>query len=324
MTIARSVMRMIGVGLLLTSCVGAAVAQSAKDSLVIYTKAGRINHAVGSVHGRGDAADAGRILTVSDEIAAGEIVDTGANTQLEVLLSPGSYLRMGENSEFQLVSTSLDDIRLIVRRGSAVIETGGGPDDVMQIQVAAGGNTAVIEKRGIYRINMTPDGAQFMAINGQFYLGRQRLKVKSGNLVPVSSGTIGEVAKFDKKATQDALDIWSRERADSLAKANRQLDRKSMDLAANRYGAGDGFLGALRGQVGFWLFSSMRGYCFFVPFAPWNWQSPYGYSYTNNGGRWWLNYYGPRIDNPPDGAVRAGSAGLGASGSGSVPESTVR
>jgi hypothetical protein len=289
----RSIMvRFVGATLIVAGLVVAAGAQSAKDSLVIYAKAGRINHAIGSAHVRRGADEAGKILTVSDELAAGDIVEAGADTQLEVLLSPGSFLRLAANSEFEMHSTALDDIRVILRRGSAVVETGGGPDETLRIQVATPTGTAIIEKKGIYRFNVSPTSSQFFAVNGQFTVVPQNVKVKSGNQLTIDGSTFGAtgtVAKFDKKASQDALDIWSRDRAQLLAKANQQLNGNDMTLAMNRFGAGDGFYAALRGQVGFWAFSPFRGFCMFVPFDPWNWQSPYGYSYSN-GNYWNWNY----------------------------------
>lgn len=293
-----------------------ALGQSIKDSLVIYAQAGRINHVTGSAHVRRGAEDAGTILTVSDELKAGDIVETGADAQLEVLLNPGSYLRLGGNSEFEMRSTTLDDIRIVLRRGSAVIETGGGVDDTQRIQIAAGGATAIITKKGVYRINRTPDGAQFLANSGQFTLGPQTVKVKSGNQVTVAGSTVNPVTKFDKNTTRDALDNWSRERAEFLAKANRQLDDRSMDLAMNQYGSGDGFLRAVRGQIGFWAFSSFRGYCMFVPFDPWGWSSPYGVGYSN--GNWWnWNIY-PRA-NPNYGFNNGNPNGTGTGNSSTLP-----
>src|SRR5947199_7156899 len=42
----------------------------------------------------------------------------------EVLLTPGTVLRIGENSSFKMVSNSRSDTRLQVLTGSAIIEVG--------------------------------------------------------------------------------------------------------------------------------------------------------------------------------------------------------
>ena len=303
------IVRFAGATLVVAGLVVGASAQTATDSLVIYAKAGRINHAIGSAHVRRGWNESGKVLTVSDELAVGDIVETGADTQLEVLLNPGSFLRLAANSEFEMRSIELDDVRVILHRGSAVVETGGGPDETLRIQVATPTGTAIIEKKGIYRFNVSPTASQYFAVNGQFTVVPQNVKVKSGNQMTIEGSTFGAtgtVAKFDKKASQDALDIWSRDRAKLLAQANRQLNQNDMTLAMNQFDAG--FDAALRGQAGFWLYSSRRRYCMFVPWAPWNWQSPYGYNYSN--GNWWNWNQFPR-DNPTIGAGNGNPPGNG-------------
>jgi hypothetical protein len=283
MTGSKFMARIICAGLLLGCAVVVASAQSPKDSFVIYAKAGRINHAIGNARVRRTADDPGKILAMSDELTSGDIVSTGADTRLEVLLSPGAYLRMADNSEFQMASTSLDDIRLILNRGSAVIETGGGPDETLRIQVAMPAGTAVIDKAGIYRLNVEGQRSELLVIEGSTVIQPAMIKVKEGKRAAITAGVAEPVAKFDKKAERDALDNWSRERAQYLAKANRSLDQRELTRALNVFNP-YGFANSRTN--GLWVFSARFGGCVFVPFDPFYWNSPYGYGYTNGNG-WW-------------------------------------
>src|SRR5713226_9232782 len=43
-----------------------------------------------------------QLLTAQEDLTAGDLVTTGAASDVEVLLNPGSYLRVAENSTFEL------------------------------------------------------------------------------------------------------------------------------------------------------------------------------------------------------------------------------
>ena len=47
---------------------------------------------------------------------------TDADGRVEILLSPGSFLRLAENSEFIFSSTSIYNLKLKIVRGSAIVE----------------------------------------------------------------------------------------------------------------------------------------------------------------------------------------------------------
>lgn len=312
MSRSRFMLRFISVALVV-ACAGVAVyAQSPKDSFVIYAKAGRINQASGEARVRAAGTESSKILTVSDELSQGDIVTTGDNARLEVLLSPGSYMRLANQAQFTMAGTELDDIRVFLHEGSAVIETGGGPDEAFRIQVATPSGTTIIEKRGIYRLNVTKERTELLVLKGEALVRPAMVAVKGGKRLVVN-GTVAEpVAKFDKKAMLDELDTWSKTRAEFLAKANRSVDQRDLSRALNSFGSINGFGSSGRRMLGYWLFSSRLGYCLFMPFDPWDWSSPYGFGY-NNGGGWWPVYSNPNsptnnnggnngntiINNPP-------------------------
>lgn len=65
------------------------------------------------MHARGNSD--WRQLTIKEDLETGDVVRTGFDGRVEMLLNPGSYMRIGENSEFELADNSLEnlEVRLI-------------------------------------------------------------------------------------------------------------------------------------------------------------------------------------------------------------------
>jgi ferric-dicitrate binding protein FerR (iron transport regulator) len=257
----------------------AAQAQSQnREKYVIQAKAGGINSVSGAARVlRRGAADA-RELTTSDNLEAGDSVQTGPGGRVEVLLNPGSYMRVGENTSVELSDTSLDDLLVRLAGGSVVVEATGGDGVKLAINVKTPQAEAVIIKGGIYRFNVLPDGATEIAVRkGRVLLGQEEIK---GDRKVLIKGGRTEVAKLDKKQ-QDALDIWSKERAEELARANRRLQTRPLQTAFNSFGW---YAMTSRGRrnadaLGLWVFDlGTRTYCY-VPIGWSGWSSPYGYGY---------------------------------------------
>src|SRR5688572_14775067 len=81
---------------------------------VVSTKAGLVNHIEGAVN-----------ITANASIDAGVPLKTGPAGFAEVLLNPGSFLRVGENSEVIVENVELDTIAVRLVSGTAVIEAAG-------------------------------------------------------------------------------------------------------------------------------------------------------------------------------------------------------
>ncbi len=92
-----------------------------------------------------------------------------------------------------------------------------------------------------------------------------------------------EIAKWDKKG-RDAFDLWSRERAEELARVNRKLQRRNVNAMLANANL-DGLFGASNYSfAGVWLHSPSHGCYTFVPFM-YGWGSPYGFFYNS---RFWM------------------------------------
>src|SRR5436190_17287765 len=88
-----------------------------REKFMISARAGGINAVTGGakVHLKGGAD--WQLLSVTDDLEAGDMVRTELGARVEMLLNPGSYLRLGENSEFELVNNSLDNLEVRLIRG---------------------------------------------------------------------------------------------------------------------------------------------------------------------------------------------------------------
>ena len=120
--------KMIGVALsiLFTAiCTIGIYAQTSNSQYVISAKAGGVNYTSGDVKTtRKDTTEA-LIVSIQDTLENGDQIQTGPDGRAEILLNPGSYLRLSENSTLEFTDTSFDSLRVKLRSGTAIVEVAG-------------------------------------------------------------------------------------------------------------------------------------------------------------------------------------------------------
>lgn len=312
----RAVLIMAGLALCL-ACGAVATAQN-REKYVISAKAGGINLVAGDVTVRRAGSQGERRLTAKDSLESGDVVTTGAGGRVEVLLNPGSYMRVSEGAEFELTDTSLDSLEVNLHRGNAIVEVASAYDVKVEINITTPQSSVTITKGGIYRFNVLPNEAtEIFVRKGKLVFGKGKEdKLKGGQKVVIRQGRT-EVAKFDKKE-QDALDLWSRDRAKTLAKANEQLQARSLIAAFRGLNSWDSMnvFSASYSGWGAWVYNPRASsYCFF-PLGGRGWSSPYGHSYTNGGG-----WTGGGVPIYPTTGGATGSGGGNGGGNPSSPSS---
>jgi hypothetical protein len=279
----RNAARFLSALVLASAFAATIVHGQSRDPRVVKAVAGGINFVSGDVKLQETGQSGWQRLTLKDDLKSGDIVKSGSDGRAEILLNPGSYLRLGFNSEIELTDASLDTLSVKLFKGSAVIEAAGYEDMPLAIAVNTPQTTLLIVRRGIYRINITPANETEVAVKkGRAVVGKgQAAVVKSGNVARVGASGVA-LAKLDKK-NLDALDLWSKERADELAKLNERLRRKEARtlLASTYLGRFNSGFGRYGGH-GVWVYSATAGCYTFLPFYG-SWNSGYGYSY---GGYW--------------------------------------
>ena len=246
----------------------------ANSLYVISAKAGGINYLEGKVSVARDNARTG-YLVKGDSIEIGEKVSTGAEDRVEILLNPGSYVRLDKNSEFEFVTTDLDNLEVKLNHGSAMFEVFAA--DEFKVTVNANNTKFYLVNTGIYRVDVLADGTSKIAV----WKGKAELEdsttVKKSRETTVGSGQ-SEIEKFDRD-DKDDFEQWSKDRAKLLAKANSKLERDGVrnslinSYSQNPWSVYDSF--------GLWAYSPQYGAYCFLPFG-YDWYSPYGYGFGRN------------------------------------------
>ncbi|MGH9581947.1 MAG: hypothetical protein ACRD4O_03295 [Bryobacteraceae bacterium] len=268
---------------------------------VISARPGAVNYVEGSAFVNGQPVTQKQIG--KSFLQPNDVVSTDIG-KAEVLLTPGTFLRIGGNSAARMISLSLTDIQVRVLRGEAMLEA----DELtkssrLRVLAGAGDGSVLIQSPGLYRF--TADGQPTVAvIQGKaevFYAGRNARLHKHHEVVLAQAI---QKRKFDAKK-QDDLYAWSNARSEYNSAASYQT-AQSVWQNAGDYAAWDGFLGGFGFAGGYglggpgwawnpmfsswaWLpganmaFFSPFGYGFFAPAAVA--YAPVSYAYTN-GQRW--------------------------------------
>ena len=286
-----------------------------REKFVISARAGGVNAVTGGASLRAHGKTEWQQLMITEDLEAGDVVRTGLDGRVEMLLNPGSYMRVGENSEFELADNSLENLEVRLLRGTAIVEVTGADDEELFIGITTPHTHISIIGRGLYRVNVVPgDTTELIVRKGRVMVEGSHTKVKGGNKVVFSSSSFS-VAKLDDtdKKEMDTLDSWSKNRAQALAKENSRISGRTLNTLANSFSRDWPYLG-LSGRSGFWLFSA-AGHCYtFIPFFD-SFGSPYGgfYSRSFYGGPRWGNavYRRPVFTGGGPGSSSGSSLGPG-------------
>lgn len=237
-----------------------------------------------------------------------------ANGRAEVLLTPGVFLRLGENSSIRMISTQLSDTRVEVLSGSAIIESAEMPKD-NAVRLVYKNDRIDLEKQGLYRLDTDP--ARFAVYEGEAVVtdSSGQLTLRGGK--STNLGAVLQADSFDRKADdQDALYRWSDRRASYVAQANvasaSSVSGSSSgygysglgsglgyggpgyggyDLASLGYGYGFGGLGYNPLFSGGWMFNPMFGMYTYMPYSGFGY-SPFGYMFYSPTTVGYAPYYG--------------------------------
>ena len=251
-----------------------------REKFVISAKAGGINAITGDadVHSKGESE--WQRLSITDDLNAGDRVRTADDGRVEILLNPGSYLRVGGNSEVELSNNTLENLEVRLLRGTAIVEATGADDLELNINISTPHAKLAIVQQGLYRLNVVPgDATELIVRKGRVILSDTHTKVKGGNKVVFSATnvTVAKLTKEDKKNKED-VEVWSKQRAETLAQANRRINNRMLNSAFASYNDWDPFS---RSPLGLWFYNTRSGCYTFLPFL-YGWGSPYGGSYTTS------------------------------------------
>jgi FecR protein len=226
----------------------------------------------------------------SAELEAGQSITTGEG-KAEILLMPGAFLRLGENSSVKMISPGLTNTEVRVQKGRALIEVAEIHKE-NELRVDVNGVTTEIRKKGLY--DFDADRNQVRVFDGKAAVQENgtQVEVKEGRAFNLNAGSSLKTEKFDKKPYKNDLYDWSSLRSKYLAEANT-------DAARTYVVGGAGWLG------GGWYWSPWYDAYTFIPgsgflYSPFGWgfysprwvyRSPY-FSYGRFHHRFYPGYWG--------------------------------
>ena len=152
-------------------------------------------------------------------VQVGESLNTEAG-KVEILLTPGVFLRVGDNSSVKMVASGLENTELRVVKGHAIIEV----DQIYpqnNLRVDEGDSSARILKPGLYGFNLDQNQMRVFDGEADVDVGTRQIKLKADHELSVTASASEKSEKFNKKAENgDDLYRWSSLRSDYEAEAN--------------------------------------------------------------------------------------------------------
>ncbi|QQS33472.1 MAG: FecR domain-containing protein [Acidobacteriota bacterium] len=249
-------------------------AQTNPTLYVVSAKAGGINFVSGDVSTKRASVKEAVPASTLDALENGDKIQTGPDGRAEILLNPGSYLRVGENSVIEFTDTSLDSLRLKLSSGVALIEVAGDDDEVAPVELAFEGSSVRFDKKGVYRVQYRePETATIRILKGSVKIDDE--KIGDGKEIVFDHGKPVATAKFDKKV-QDDFSQWNVDRAKTIAEANSRLSKDAVSRLSSGYR--NSSFNRRRGFSGYWLYDPFYRSRTFLPFYS-GWSSPYGHRY---------------------------------------------
>jgi len=186
----------------------------------------------------------------------------------EVLLNPGVFLRLGENSSFRMITNRLIDTRIELVTGSAVVEADEIGKDT-GVAIVCKDATVSLRKTGVYRFDLQPAGLRVYSGEASVQLNGQNLVVPGGKMLPFEGESAGVVTKFDKEDT-DSLTRWSRRRGEYVAMANVSAAKSLRESGSSLYSSvwqWNPYFGMMTFIPARGVLSSAYGFQFWSPLA---------------------------------------------------------
>lgn len=294
----------LGLVVLLFADIGA-VNATETSAYFISAKSGMINYVEGEPTVSHPEFSDPRQVVPRHQLVKGDVLQTEEGQRVEMLLNPGTYLRVAENSRVRVVATGFEDMRFSLEKGTAILETLSLRRKVHRLHILTPSGDLRVLKKGLYRFDVgAEDKVRVTVYKGKLRWIQDQTKIavlKSGKAFNLNRSAKGKL-HFSKvgKGPFDEIDLWSAKRAVALIAANAKIPSWMSRSALSRYG---------RRSAGGWVYDPFSRMYTFIPFHSLL-RSPYGLAYGNYCPTW--RSYGPVYASRGyggSGLSRAGSTG---------------
>lgn len=264
---------------------------------IVSAHSGTVHYFDGAVSVDGEAlhAKTGRFSELKEQ----QVLKT-TQGRAEVLLTPGVFLRVGENSEIKMLDNRLASTRVELLSGSVAVES-----DDPQMSTKDSPVTLIYKDYDIHMVKyglleVSAEPALMRVYKGEAIVtaAGSRATVKDGHQLPFSAALLTE--KFNDKVGDD-LYLWSRDRSQSLSAASMSSARSlNSGLAGYGFSSGGIGYGGVNGWNSNWFYNSSLGmftfvpggdmflnafgYGFFSPYTIYNYYTPTNYWYGGAAG----------------------------------------
>lgn len=289
---------------------GALAASVCSAQVVTSAHSGTVHYFEGdvSIEGTPIGHQNGRFTELKEQ----QSLRTGQG-RAEVLLTPGVFLRVGENSSVRMLDNRLVSTRVEIISGNAILES---VDPQMSIK-----DSPVTMIYRDYEIRMVKHGlvefgsdpSEMKVYKGEVEVSTSDNKaiIKDGQKMPFAAGLVAE--KFDTKNADD-LYLWARDRSQSLSAANmtsaRTLNANCLTNCGNSGWYYNPDLGMITYIPGYGMMMSPFGFGYFSPGVIYNYYMPA--FYTNSGNAFTRPISSGSLGSPSlVGSVNGGGAALG-------------
>ncbi len=266
----------------------------------ISVKSGMVNYVEGNPAVIKPGKNIQKTLTVRQQLASGDVVKSHELDRLELLMNPGSYLRLSGKAVLEVNGTDFETMRYSLKEGKAILESITFNKKLHSLWINTSAGELHLMEEGLYRIEALPDsGVQVVIYSGKLGLfqdQKQMTTLKKGKkyFLRENASRPMEMASLDKNE-MDSFDLWSKTRDEYLVAANSRIPSWMRSTVYSTYGSG------FRGG---WIFNPIYGAFTFLPYD-YYFSSPYGFRYFNYDPYFRTSY------NGGGGGNNGGSAGNG-------------
>ncbi len=223
---------------------------------IVSAHAGVVHYTEGKVFVDDRAVE--RKFGVFPDLQVGQVLRTEEG-RAEVLLTPGAFLRIDQQSSVKMLSRDLSDTRVEVLGGSVMVECD---------ELAKGSSLALVykdrnielQKQGVYRLDGNTGEFRVYAGRAVVLTGSEQLELKRGKAAELNGPLLAQ--KFNPKVG-DEFYAWNGMRSGYISSAN-------VSVANSLYNSGT------RWSASGWLWDPWYGAFTFIPaggvfFNPFGW-----------------------------------------------------
>jgi len=279
---------------------------------VTSARSGTVHYFEGAatIDGKTIEAQKGRFSQLAD----GSTLTTGQG-RVEILLTPGVFLRVGENTSVKMLDSRLLSTRVEFLSGTAMLEADDPEVSIKDpaVTIVYGEYQIQPVKYGLFEFFSEPSQLKVFKGEADVVVAGNHTTVKEGRMLGFSPTLTTE--KFDVKAA-DELYFWTRDRAAYVSAANVASARSAN---ANGFAPSSGGYGFGGYHGGSWYYNTYLDMFTFLPYGRNIYWSPFGYgffspysiyAYYQPGGYYWNGGGAPR---------NGGSAGQPITSPGRIP-----